>query len=130
MRSATGFNEAAGFTRRKRNGARCDASRLRQASMRPPDLPGGNGHLVGKTCEVVVASMRPPDLPGGNTYGIAAADSHQVVASMRPPDLPGGNDGQLGRHRHPARASMRPPDLPGGNVVTALRLIQSVGGLQ
>ena len=37
------FNEAAGFTRRKRRMARRRADRAAVlASMRPPDLPGGN----------------------------------------------------------------------------------------
>ena len=37
------------------------------ASMRPPDLPGGNsGAIRGVQISVTDASMRPPDLPGGN----------------------------------------------------------------
>ena len=44
-RTGAGFNEAAGFTRRKHD-TNLDAmvAKLR-ASMRPPDLPGGNGMM-------------------------------------------------------------------------------------
>ena len=38
----------------------------------------------------VLASMRPPDLPGGNAAG-GVQDGDNSCASMRPPDLPGGN---------------------------------------
>ena len=38
----TGFNEAAGFTRRKPLETLDDAGGAFLASMRPPDLPGGN----------------------------------------------------------------------------------------
>ena len=67
-RPAYGFNEAAGFTRRKL-GTQVRASSLHHhASMRPPDLPGGNhqdAHAHGHRDPD--ASMRPPDLPGGNS---------------------------------------------------------------
>ena len=62
-----------------------------RASMRPPDLPGGNsGHHPQRYLRHP-ASMRPPDLPGGNE--VTMADRHLALrgASMRPPDLPGGN---------------------------------------
>ena len=36
------------------------------------------------------ASMRPPDLPGGNVAAKPASETARP-ASMRPPDLPGGN---------------------------------------
>ena len=36
------FNEAAGFTRRKQRPNRATPDQDRAASMRPPDLPGGN----------------------------------------------------------------------------------------
>ena len=60
------FNEAAGFTRRK-PGAATRPPYPSRASMRPPDLPGGNiraWDALGKGWRH--ASMRPPDLPGGN----------------------------------------------------------------
>ena len=41
-RSSSGFNEAAGFTRRKREHRTPRPEARRPASMRPPDLPGGN----------------------------------------------------------------------------------------
>ena len=62
-----GFNEAAGFTRRK-------------------PLEGVGSRLAGDP-----ASMRPPDLPGGNDAGALAIGAMATDASMRPPDLPGGN---------------------------------------
>ena len=89
--SGGGFNEAAGFTRRKRGVAylrRADPP----ASMRPPDLPGGNSALgCGLLGGGRPASMRPPDLPGGNQVHGTAAKRAGRIASMRPPDLPGGN---------------------------------------
>ena len=39
----------------------------------------------------LVASMRPPDLPGGNAHPGAVEGAAGAGASMRPPDLPGGN---------------------------------------
>ena len=42
---AHSFNEAAGFTRRKRRTCEYDAN---SASMRPPDLPGGNATTLGE----------------------------------------------------------------------------------
>ena len=62
-----------------------------------------------------VASMRPPDLPGGNHGVIALLLATRTSASMRPPDLPGGNPARKDSLSHPLLASMRPPDLPGGN---------------
>ena len=62
-----GFNEAAGFTRRK--------------LVRPPPLFE----------PALAASMRPPDLPGGNHGSVAPVAALLADASMRPPDLPGGN---------------------------------------
>ena len=43
-----GFNEAAGFTRRKRAAKQRGAHVVRHASMRPPDLPGGNVHRAAR----------------------------------------------------------------------------------
>ena len=60
------FNEAAGFTRRKPGRARLANRDGRHASMRPPDLPGGNVTPVAAFIGQLHASMRPPDLPGGN----------------------------------------------------------------
>ena len=37
------------------------------------------------------ASMRPPDLPGGNVREQVIGQAQPLDASMRPPDLPGGN---------------------------------------
>ena len=89
--SAGCFNEAAGFTRRKR-AVCCDPiSTERQASMRPPDLPGGNAASFSMIGSGMYASMRPPDLPGGNADSVAADARRFSRASMRPPDLPGGN---------------------------------------
>ena len=111
------------------------------ASMRPPDLPGGNTHLglvvvlrcpprfneaAGFTRRKLLqplalqrrrgASMRPPDLPGGNRSLRARGYEAPAGASMRPPDLPGGNESEVHAARiSAASASMRPPDLPGGN---------------
>ena len=41
-RTVTRFNEAAGFTRRKHQHAASAGGAYQRASMRPPDLPGGN----------------------------------------------------------------------------------------
>ena len=70
------FNEAAGFTRRKPAGQpRRVLRRPRPASMRPPDLPGGNeGSRTLMAADAQAASMRPPDLPGGNIITLVAAD--------------------------------------------------------
>ena len=61
------FNEAAGFTRRKRRGCCALSATRRQgfneaAGFTRRKLPGPPG----KGYEVLHASMRPPDLPGGN----------------------------------------------------------------
>ena len=53
--------------------------------------------------QLTVASMRPPDLPGGNA-GEARVPSPPLHASMRPPDLPGGN---THRSKHPPPACQR-----------------------
>ena len=76
------------------------------------------------------ASMRPPDLPGGNP-DTAWGDKVNILASMRPPDLPGGNH-QLRHLTRPraVRASMRPPDLPGGNKKKLQRLLVALVELQ
>ena len=81
------FNEAAGFTRRKPRERSVAPRTAGAASMRPPDLPGGNYSVRN------LMKMRPPDLPGGNGIGIGA--------SMRPPDLPGGN--RTGQRRNASR---------------------------
>ena len=79
--AAACFNEAAGFTRRKPT----ESSWARRtalpccASMRPPDLPGGNIARAGQR-----AMRRHP---------AALLNWRFNVASMRPPDLPGGNEG-------------------------------------
>ena len=65
--SSVSFNEAAGFTRRKRALADLLTTPHGDASMRPPDLTGGNQSPYNVTITVHYhASMRPPDLPGGN----------------------------------------------------------------
>ena len=73
--SLVSFNEAAGFTRRKRHHAnqkRTAAATIAGASMRPPDLPGGNPQRVPHGARLLLqASMRPPDLPGGTASIIA-----------------------------------------------------------
>ena len=113
------FNEAAGFTRRKRQRAiRAIVASGRVASMRPPDLPGGNAPCRWRLsrAEVSAASMRPPDLPGGNVLAIVILRGLIICASMRPPDLPGGNQqDEEAAVSVVVGASMRPPDLPGGN---------------
>ena len=87
-----GFNEAAGFTRRKPVSAGHHPARTHRASMRPPDLPGGNGRPSRPRCAPrSAASMRPPDLPGGNPVQGCREGRQEGRASMRPPDLPGGN---------------------------------------
>ena len=63
------FNEAAGFTRRKRKLRPRGTAGQGAASMRPPDLPGGNSALIIVSYDCFEASMRPPDLPGGNVRG-------------------------------------------------------------
>ena len=98
------FNEAAGFTRRKQTYARPDPVAQYVASMRPPDLPGGNLLDAGiQRKHVLLASMRPPDLPGGNNLGFDFLSKIVTAASMRPPDLPGGNSlkGRAVQHRGP-----------------------------
>ena len=68
-----GFNEAAGFTRRKPVQGRV-LRRARKASMRPPVLPGGNAVMTLNNPEPAPrASMRPPVLPGGNPHAPGAA---------------------------------------------------------
>ena len=72
------------------------------ASMRPPDLPGGNIIAQKKGAgSQRLASMRPPDLPGGNLKLLNLALQLRIVASMRPPDLPGGNSGGPVRYAWP-----------------------------
>ena len=68
------FNEAAGFTRRKRQCTLPQGHSDRHASMRPPDLPGGNRGNVAAGTRAAGASMRPPDLPGGNAWHDGAGD--------------------------------------------------------
>ena len=111
------------------------------ASMRPPDLPGGNPLAqVNHVGRQGVASMRPPIYPA-ETGCCAGHVPSSGLASMRPPDLPGGNAASSWQCRWPRwrgfneaagftrrkrrvrvvhqapelHASMRPPDLPGGN---------------
>ena len=78
--SVAGFNEAAGFTQRKRvwkKGKRYDVS---DASMRPPVLPSGNSADVVQCLVVVDASMRPPVLPSGNEQAqIGLTDTGNVL---------------------------------------------------
>ena len=87
--AACGFNEAAGFTRRKHARIQRAARACYQdASMRPPDLPGGNAIRSGRRLHLAAAPLR-----GRRIY--PAETAHAVLplaASMRPPDLPGGND--------------------------------------
>ena len=90
------FNEAAGFTRRKRRNSRSYSINNNIASMRPPDLPGGNAETVFVRPQRSQASMRPPDLPGGNRARRRRRTWRGCYASMRPPDLPGGNSRALG----------------------------------
>ena len=53
------FNEAAGFTRRKPEQTRHQLDlRDLHASMRPPDLPGGNQEHSRKMNELVVARLQ------------------------------------------------------------------------
>ena len=55
----TCFNEAAGFTRRKRRhvrSCRFDPPQ-HKASMRPPDLPGGNSAIIGQFTVDAAESM-------------------------------------------------------------------------
>ena len=47
-RAVVCFNEAAGFTRRKRIARAAKARQAICASMRPPDLPGGNSRRLRK----------------------------------------------------------------------------------
>ena len=135
------FNEAAGFTRRKRGLVAVRGGQVR-ASMRPPDLPGGNSSNAGASARVgrsfnEAAGFTRRKHGGGRGAQVA----QHPQASMRPPDLPGGNTSEPpSQHlRHPGFneaagftrrkpvlvvhvalatiASMRPPDLPGGNTV-------------
>ena len=111
-----GFNEAAGFTQRKRRGGDGARSGRAAASMRPPVLPSGNYEVLLAESLADGASMRPPVLPSGNQKGTAHfVSSH--TASMRPPVLPQRKlDLQHVRHLRPVPiASMRPPVLPSGN---------------
>ena len=66
LQHAERFNEAAGFTRRKHVCGIADFMETKAASMRPPDLPGGNELRPRGAAGSRAASMRPPDLPGGN----------------------------------------------------------------
>ena len=84
------FNEAAGFTRRKQLDVVCDYGSA-DASMRPPDLPGGNQY---RPCY--------PE-PGGCGFNEAAGFTRRKRLGVG------------GRGMTVDQASMRPPDLPGGN---------------
>ena len=133
------FNEAAGFTQRKRQSQGGNSGESQKASMRPPVLPSGNatnerskrpprpcfneaaGFTQRKpdqfscTAVLVSASMRPPVLPSGNTTG---QETYWH-------DLSGFNEAAGFTQRKPPRlrgtwerdlrASMRPPVLPSGN---------------
>ena len=110
------FNEAAGFTRRKHT-SQVLTRTASGASMRPPDLPGGNG---GKECVVpprdLLASMRPPDLPGGNSAISTAAPSCPCSCFNEAAGFTRRKQGRISRRpKAGTSASMRPPDLPGGN---------------
>ena len=121
------FNEAAGFTRRKPGAglaALCASVDALNASMRPPDLPGGKHPGAGATLAHVAAtlraSMRPPDLPGGNPDGARTRNAWR--SHRRFNEAAGFTRRKRGSWRtfgtwraSAAVASMRPPDLPGGN---------------
>ena len=84
------FNEAAGFTRRKPLPTEPMAGAAKTASMRPPDLPGGN-----VWAEVSGTQGSRFNEAAGFTRRKLRGYSEQAAwgetASMRPPDLPGGN---------------------------------------
>ena len=87
----SGFNGAAGITRRKQAGEVRDRRLHTRASMGPPELPGGNGAPQAPTRPPTPrASMGPPELPGGN-LGSQDPCRSRDDASMGPPELPGGN---------------------------------------
>ena len=71
-RDASRFNEAAGFTQRKRSCYLLVEVDALAASMRPPVLPSGNFFII--IFFIIIffiiiffASMRPPVLPSGNS---------------------------------------------------------------
>ena len=134
------FNGAAGITRRKQADRPLRYGTCCQASMGPPELPGGN------SCQVVKGSIRQVSFNGAagitrrkQTIRRRPRAIPVNIASMGPPELPGGNEiwilrcralrigfnGAAGiTRRKPLRkrpafgwdgASMGPPELPGGN---------------
>ena len=127
------FNEAAGFTRRKLELEQVDARRGNRASMRPPDLPGGNGVAGQRRCapttgfnEAAGFTRRKPKwaLDARQRYrcsfneaagftrrkqrglGHCQCRGEGEVASMRPPDLPGGNT-ELSGHGYARKAMLQ-----------------------
>ena len=139
------FNEAAGFTQRKLVGRRRRNNHQRQASMRPPVLPSGNGTSgIAVMDDGKLASMRPPVLPSGNPrpdrcrrsspyrcFNEAAGFTqrkHTIsTCTGRPATFHRFNEAAGFTQRKRARrvdqdhvralASMRPPVLPSGNHV-------------
>ena len=127
-RRARCFNEAAGFTRRKRlNVGRVVPSRIDRFNdaagftRRKPLLTGvrtgGNGEIVASSqIGHVWASMRPPVLPSGNvltrwpTTPTGRRFNEAAGFTQRKPLSP-RFDGIVQR-----QASMRPPVLPSGNM--------------
>ena len=85
------FNEAAGFTRRKLVGTTATDCQYPIASMRPPDLPGGNNVLSIWTCDKPSACFNEAAGFTRRKRIVTAHAERQHGASMRPPDLPGGN---------------------------------------
>ena len=117
MIDAACFNEAAGFTRRKL--PRRPQCRLRSvpASMRPPDLPGGNPNVRrarrGPRCgcfnEAAGFTRRKPT--AGRLVSVdGQCRFNEAAGFTRRKQRPKAGEQGGGRS-----ASMRPPDLPGGN---------------
>ena len=90
--------------------------RRRQASMGPPELPGGNSmRMQADAPDMHAASMGPPELPGGNQI----VDQRRLVRVICFNGAAG-----ITRRKQTERctscrltwASMGPPELPGGNL--------------
>ena len=110
------FNEAAGFTRRKLYGYWYAWRGGRYASMRPPDLPGGNTFIASAFSQTGNVSFN--EAAGFTRRKRGTAPTPTGLSTTRFNEAAGFTRRKL---RNPERskrqdhASMRPPDLPGGN---------------
>ena len=112
------FNEAAGFTQRKPDFTYRPYSDELDASMRPPVLPSGNRAAGATRC--YAGPHRFNEAAGFTQRKLMPTDllpALAEIASMRPPVLPSGNTVAPVPLSKLLVASMRPPVLPSGNDV-------------